>query len=376
MLYMALLMPLLIVCRAVIVLQINKYWKILLALAVLAAALKYQIVHFFGGGMFFAPDLPAEILITANWIYAWELMFFILLAGSETILSVVKIIRKLQKKTLPADFRHCNNVLNLILLICGGIFAGYLMFAGMRQPEVKELNIVCEKLPAAADNLRIVLLADLHIDRINSGSKIRKIVEKVNVLAPDLIIIAGDVVDGTVKQRSDDVKLLGDLRSRYGVYGVPGNHEYFSGYTQWMEFFESINLKMLKNSHVKLPCGIYLAGVTDHAAKRRNLPMPDVAKAVQGIDRHEFVLLASHRPSEAIKASALGIDLQFSGHTHGGMIRGFDLIVARFNDYLVSGLYRINGLQLYVSNGTLIWNGFPFRLGRSSEITLITLKKQ
>jgi predicted MPP superfamily phosphohydrolase len=182
-------------------------------------------------------------------------------------------------------------------------------------------------------------------------------------------------VDGTVQQRGSDAALLKDLRARYGVYGVPGNHEYFSGYAEWMEFFRSINLQMLENTHRELPNGIYLAGITDRAARRRDLPMPDVEKSLQGIDKNAFTILLAHRPAYTDIASKLGADLQLSGHTHGGMIYGLDKIVARFNDYFAAGLYKIGDMNLYISCGTMIWNGFPFRLGTSPEITLITLKK-
>ena len=374
MLYLALLMPLMIIFRAVTVLKINKYYKSILIFLTLAAAFKFQIVYFFGGPMFFAPDLPPAILVAASWVYAVAVSFFVLLAAAEIILLIYRVLIKIQRKKLPENFRHHNNTGNLVLLCLSAMLAAWVIFSGMRQPAIKNLVINDEDLPQQAENMRIVLLADLHIDRINSGSKIEQIVAKTNALKPDLIIIAGDIVDGTLSQRKNDVQILQKLSAKYGVFGVPGNHEYFSGYADWMKFFKQINLQMLENTHVKLPNNIYLAGITDLAAKRRNLPVPDVEKAVQGIDKKEFVLLMSHRPSEAVKAAELGVDLTLSGHTHGGMIRGFDLIVARFNDNFVAGLYQINDLKLYVSNGTMIWNGFPFRLGRSSEITLITLK--
>ena len=224
--------------------------------------------------------------------------------------------------------------------------------------------------------MRIVMLTDLHIDSVNRGDKLQQIVAAVNSYLPDLVVITGDVVDGTVQQRGRDVAFLKHLHTQYGVYGVPGNHEYFSGYAEWMEFFRSINLQMLENTHCELPNGIYLAGITDRAARRRGLPMPDVEKSLQGIDKNAFTILLAHRPAYADTASKLGADLQLSGHTHGGMIYGLDKIVARLNDNFAAGSYKVNDMLLYVSSGTMIWSGFPFRLGSSSEITVITLKRK
>ena len=374
--YLALLVPILIISRAVAVLRIGIVWKILLSLIVLAAALKFPIIYYLGGKMFFAPDLPAAILIFANWIYAAMIIFFLLLAVSEFFLLFWKMFYWISKHPLPANFRTSNNFFNLALLVAGMIFSTFMLYSGLRQPMVKELLVTSSQIPPAADNMRIVMLTDLHIDSVNRGDKLQQIVAAVNSYLPDLVVITGDVVDGTVQQRGRDVAFLKHLHTKYGVYGVPGNHEYFSGYAEWMEFFRSINLQMLENTHCELPNGIYLAGITDRAARRRGLPMPDVEKSLQGIDKNAFTILLAHRPAYADTASKLGADLQLSGHTHGGMIYGLDKIVARLNDNFAAGSYKVNDMLLYVSSGTMIWSGFPFRLGSSSEITVITLKRK
>ena len=240
---------------------------------------------------------------------------------------------------------------------------------------MREYEFASRAVPESADNFRIAVLADLHIDTLTRAGRIRRIVQQTNELKPDLVLIAGDIVDGTVEQRKSDAAVLNELTAPRGIYAVPGNHEYFSGYAQWMEFFKTGSIKMLENCSVELPEKIYLAGVTDFAARKRGLAMPDVKTAVEGIAPEAFVILLAHRPGEAAKACKLGVDLQISGHTHGGMIYGIDRLVGRFNDNLFSGWYTVGGdLRLYISNGTAIWNGFPFRLGRASEITVITLK--
>lgn len=372
--YLVIFMPALVIWRAVLPLKVSKYSKVLLTVAVLLAAFKFQIIYALGGPMFFAPDVPPWVLVTGNLLYGWSFFFFFLLAISEIILLIWRVIAHLRKKKLSEKFRKYNNRLNLILLITALLLTLYALYEGACQPRVKEFTYTSQAIPAAADGIRIAVLADLHIDVLTRAPRIRKIVAKTNALQPDLTVIVGDIVDGTVAQRSKDVSVLNELAAPLGIYAVAGNHEYFSGYSEWMEFFKSSKIRMLENSSVKLPNNIYIAGVTDFMARKRSLPLPDARKALQNILPEEFVIYLAHRPGEAAKAAPLGADLQFSGHTHGGMIWGFDRIVGRFNDNFYSGWYKLGTLDLYVSNGTAIWNGFPFRLGRASEITLITLK--
>ena len=135
-------------------------------------------------------------------------------------------------------------------------------------------------------------------------------------------------------------------------------------------------MNLLENLHVRLPNGIYLAGVSDPAARGFGEPVPDIVKAVRGIPQGRFILLLAHRPGQAHAAAKSGAALQLSGHTHGGMVYGLDWFVGRFNGGYVSGLYEVGGMKLYVSNGTSIWNGFPIRLGHESEITLLTLRSR
>ena len=160
-----------------------------------------------------------------------------------------------------------------------------------------------------------------------------------------------------------------------GVYGAPGNHEYYSGYGSWIPFFEKNGIRMLQNQSVKLPNGVYLAGITDRTAKRLKREYPDPEKAAKGIKKTDCSILLSHNPEEAYRAYHF-FDLQLSGHTHGGMVWGMDYLVKKMNGNLVSGLYQIGDMKLYLTNGTCIWSGFPIRFGRPSEIALITLSRE
>jgi uncharacterized protein len=139
-----------------------------------------------------------------------------------------------------------------------------------------------------------------------------------------------------------------------------------------------MGMRVLENDHAVLERDggrLVLAGVTDLSARRTGHPAPDLAAAIKDAPKDVPVILLDHQPRDAPRAAALGIALQLSGHTHGGMVVGLDRLTARANNGYVSGQYEIDGMTLYVNNGTALWPGFALRLGRPSELTRITLRR-
>lgn len=364
-------------CRAILPLRLKWGWKALLAVLLAVAAFKFHLLHLFGGPMFFSPVLPEGVLLAAAWLFsALFLFFFLLLAVDVARLLYLLVLFCLRKKRTER-FRIIGNRVNLALLVFAAVLATVGMVGGTGVPRVKEETVAVNHLPEGADGLTVAVLADLHVDGITRADRIRKIVERTNALNPDIVIIAGDFVDGTVPVHGDDLRPLADLKARYGVFGVPGNHEYYSGYEEWMEFLPTLGIRMLHNEHVQTGRGaVVLAGVTDPVAGIMGKEEPDIRKALAGAPEKGVRILASHQPRLAPEAAAHGVDLQVSGHTHGGMIAGIDRLVARFNEGFVSGLYTVGNMKLYVSNGAGIWNGFPIRIGVPSEIVLIRLRKE
>ena len=130
---------------------------------------------------------------------------------------------------------------------------------------------------------------------------------------------------------------------------------------------------MLLNQSTLLPNGVYLCGITDNTAANTSRELPDPKGVARELPEQNCSILLAHRPSAAVNTKDY-FDLQLSGHTHGGMIYGLDLILKYLNSGFVSGLYQVGDMQLYLSNGTFLWNRFPIRFGRFSEISLIQLK--
>ncbi len=244
----------------------------------------------------------------------------------------------------------------------------------MRIPPLKDIEVGIRGLPRQFDGYTILQLTDLHISRLFPASWARAVVERSNDLGADLIAITGDLIDGTLDARRADIESLRDLKATDGVYVISGNHEYIFGYSTWMAHFAALGLLSLENRHIVLDRNgskLVLAGITDRASRRTGHPVRDLAAILEGVT----VILLDHQPSDARHAAKLGVALQLSGHTHGGLILGIDRLAARANAGYVSGRYDVDGMTLYVNNGTALWPGFALRLGRPSELTRITLRQ-
>ena len=246
----------------------------------------------------------------------------------------------------------------------------------LRPPEVRRVEIALERWPRALDGFRIAQISDLHIGPILGREFAAGVTARVNALAPDLVAVTGDLVDGSVRRLADEVAPLAALRARHGVFFVTGNHDHYSGASAWAGRARELGMRVLRNERVEIAvdgAGFDLIGVDDHrgnpaAADGRE----DLPRALAGRDPSRPALLLAHDPSSFKRASRAGIDLQLSGHTHGGQIWPFVYLVRLAVPY-VAGLYTRNGSRLYVSCGTGFW-GPAMRLRAPAEISEITLR--
>ncbi len=252
---------------------------------------------------------------------------------------------------------------------------GAALVSGLAAPRLARHHIELTRWPQELDGLRIVQISDIHIGSMIHAPFARSIVERVNALEPDLIAVTGDLVDGPVHHLEAEVAPFADLHARHGVYFVLGNHDYYSGADAWLEHVRKLGMYPLRNEHVRIErdeASFLLAGVDDH---RGHLFGPghgeDVPAAVEGRIPDEALILLAHDPSTFRAAQRHGVDLQLSGHTHGGQIWPFDLLVRAAVGF-VSGHYRRGESQLVVSHGTGYW-GPPMRLRAPAEIVEITL---
>ncbi len=248
----------------------------------------------------------------------------------------------------------------------------------MRVPRVKRLDVHVPRLGGGLDGTRVVVLADTHFGPIDRADWSTRVAEAVNALDAHVVVHAGDIADGTPARRREQSAPLGTIRSRLAKVYVTGNHEYFGEAQGWLDRMAELGWEPLHNRHVVVERGgetLVLAGVDDVTAESSGLAghRANLLGALAGTDPERPVLLVAHQPKFVAQAAAAGVDLQVSGHTHGGQIWPFNFLV-RLDQPVVHGLSRHGErTQLYTSRGTGFW-GPPFRVFAPSEITLLTLR--
>ncbi|MDX2594098.1 MULTISPECIES: metallophosphoesterase [Streptomyces] len=239
----------------------------------------------------------------------------------------------------------------------------------LRGPRVKRVTVPLARLPRAAHGFRIAVVSDIHLGPVLGRSFAQRVVDTVNATQPDLIAVVGDLVDGSVKDLGPAAAPLAGLTARHGAYFVTGNHEYFSGAEQWVAEVRTLGLHPLENARTELP-HFDLAGVNDLQGESEGRG-PDFGRALGDRDRTRACVLLAHQPVQIHEAVRYGVDLQLSGHTHGGQLWPGNLVAAAANP-TVAGLERYGDTQLYVSRGAGAW-GPPTRVGAPSDVTVVEL---
>lgn len=346
--------------------------KVAAGIVLLVVSQKYFLYEKIGGS-FLAPRLPLPIFLSMEVLYAvFVLLFFLLLTrdGLTLLLWISRCLGTSWRLPFPAAVRDTGIVMAALIL------GGWGAWQSIRVPDVRTVEIPVAGLSDRLDGFTLIQLSDIHIGLLLKKDWLAEVVRKTNSLAPDLVVLTGDMIDGSPGELEQDIAPLGDLRAHYGVYGVTGNHEYYFQAEQWLPVFRQLGVDMLQNEHRTVLVNgaeLVLAGIPDPRALRFGGHGPDARKALEGAPDAVRILLA-HQPSGA--ADNIGADIQLSGHTHGGHLFFLKPLVAAFNEGFVNGLYDVNGMKLYVSPGTGIWAGFSCRLGVPSEITRIVLRAE
>ncbi|GAB3480243.1 metallophosphoesterase [Amycolatopsis cihanbeyliensis] len=251
---------------------------------------------------------------------------------------------------------------------------GYGVTVAMGPPSITRVPITLRRLDPRASGCRIALISDIHLGPIIGRRFTQRIVDLVNAERPDAVAIVGDLVDGDVPALADAAAPLADLSSTHGTFFVTGNHEYYVGYRQWVEHVRTLGITALRNQRVTITHNggrFELAGVNDATAYQWQ-DAADVAAAMRGRDPERAAVLLAHQPVDVADAVAQDVDLQLSGHTHGGQLTPFELLVSQ-QQGVVAGHYRFGDTQLYVTRGAGFW-GPPVRVGAPPDITIVELR--
>jgi uncharacterized protein len=258
------------------------------------------------------------------------------------------------------------------IVTVGSIIAGG--YINALRPRIKTLEITIPKRAGNLNGLNVVMASDIHLGTIVGRNRFSHIVEMINGLKPDIVLLAGDVVDEDIEPviRLNLGEMLRSIKSKYGTYAIPGNHEYIGGAEKAFKYLREHNVQLLRDSSVLIDSSFWLIGRDDRDKMRfTGKGRKEVAELMENVDHAFPVILMDHQPFAFDKAVEAGVDLQFSGHTHNGQMWPFNYITGAI--YEVDwGYLRKGNTQFYVSNGAGTW-GPPIRIGNSPEIVQVKI---
>ena len=241
-------------------------------------------------------------------------------------------------------------------------------------PAVTRFEVSSPQLPAAFDGTRVALVTDLHAGAVRSATFTQQVVDLVNAEQPDLVVVAGDLVDGPAERYAAEIAPLSGVDAPLGVFATTGNHEIFTDTANWVRAFEDVGLDVLRNESVLLQrdgASMVLAGVDD--ATGEDTFAPDYDAALNGVDPGRFSLLSAHQPVQAFEVEGRGVDLQLSGHTHGGQMWPINYLVP-LQQPMLEGMATIAGTPVVTSRGVGAW-GPAVRVAAPPEVPIITLRR-
>ncbi|WP_436492706.1 metallophosphoesterase [Actinokineospora sp. HUAS TT18] len=349
----------------------TRRWRLVGALALVAMALLTVS----------ALALPRVIGIdAARWLvwpgYLWIAVMFYLFVAL-LVLEVPRLVLRLRDRGKPVDESRRLFLARGAAVVAGvaaPTVVGVGMVSALGAPEVKRIAVPIRRLDPAFAGFRIAVVSDIHLGPILGRAHTERLVRMINETQPDMVAMVGDLADGTVAELGRAAEPLRDLVSREGTFFVTGNHEYYSGHQQWITELDRLGLHYLRNERTQITRGgasFDLAGVTDVTGESFD-DGPDFGAALRDRDPAKPVVLLAHQPVQVESAARDGVDLQLSGHTHGGQIYPFHHIV-ELQQPGVSGLSKVDDTWLYVTNGAGFW-GPPVRVGAPPDITVIELR--
>lgn len=326
-----------------------------------------------GSGEVFSPSWGRYVAFPGlSWLAA--LMYLVL--GS-LLIGVAAGVVRLVGRTRRRDTARARTTVvrrSSAVLVLGTVAAVGYGIVEAATPQVTRTVVPLAALPDRFDGMRVAVISDLHVGPTRGADFVDDVVESVMGERPDLIVVAGDLVDGTVDLVGPELEPLSRLAAPMGVVVTSGNHEFYAGDGgAWLDLYDSLGLTVLRNESTVLERdgeSIDLVGVEDATAPEPY--EPDLASALTGTDPERFQLLVAHQPLQAVEASDRGVDMQVSGHTHGGQIWPVVYLVP-LQQPSVQGLDTIGNTTLYTTRGAGTW-GPPVRVGAPPEISVLELR--
>ncbi|MEU3739904.1 metallophosphoesterase [Streptomyces sp. NPDC032198] len=310
--------------------------------------------------------IVGDTLLGVSWVlFTWSVLLGVLLRTALALAGA-------------GDGQYRARIVTWAVLGTAAVLLAWGYAEARRVPRVRHLDVQLPRLGAGLDGTRVALITDTHYGPLDRARWSARVCDTVNTLEADLVCHTGDIADGTADRRRAQAAPLGTVRAARARVYVTGNHEYYSEAQGWVDLMDELGWEPLRNRHLLLERGgdtLVVAGVDDVTAESSGLAghRAHLAGALDGADPDLPVLLLAHQPKFVDRAAAGGVDLQLSGHTHGGQIWPFHHLV-RIDQPALAGLSRHGDRTLlYTSRGTGFW-GPPFRIFAPSEITLLVLR--
>lgn len=357
----------LLINRAIPKISIYLYWAMFIFLAlsfVIARLGKNKVPHYFEKFL---------NVLGGYWMAAF--LYFIILLG---VIDIVKLILGIKRfafigtDTLQKLY-FISNVGAIIIVAILLVYGTY----NATNLKTTKYAIKINKDAGKLKKLNVVMLSDLHLGDIVDKQRLSKMVSKINELRPDIVILAGDIIDDYIEPFIE--QNMGEefkkIHSKYGVYAVLGNHEYYGGTTDKIayEYENTANFKLLRDKTVKIDNSFYLVGREDLSYERYSkTKRKEIDELLYDTDKLLPIIVIDHQPANLMEGEKAGVDLQFSGHTHKGQLLPANIVTKRVfeNDF---GLLTKGTYNLVVSSGVGTW-GPPIRIGTASEIVQVEIE--
>ena len=314
----------------------------------------------------------ARVLAYGGYIWMSTIFIFFVISVSIDISRLCIIVfSSITKINLPHTI-HSGLVFFLVSAVASIAVTSY-GYHEARTIRTERIGIETSKLPPGVDKLTIVQISDVHLGLINKDVRLRRVVEIIKDINPDIVVSTGDLVDGQINTLNGLSDILKELQPRYGKYAIMGNHEFYAGVKISEDFTRQAGFEMLRQRSVTVKNLVNIVGVDDtgHGGMRASVP---ARQLLEGVPRNIFTVFLKHRPE--VDNTLLGLfDLQLSGHTHGGQVYPFRYIT-QVSFPKVAGLYPLDdNTVLYVSRGTGTW-GPPIRFLTPPEVTVFEIIRQ
>jgi uncharacterized protein len=315
----------------------------------------------------------SDILVWVGSFWFAAILYFLLIVIFFDVLRVINSSTPLYPAYATFNYEKTKQIVFFFsILLVGGILTyGYF---NAKNPVIQKMEFKINKNCGELKELNLVMISDLHLGTIIENSRLTGIIDKINSLNPDIILLAGDIVDEDLKPviRNNLGKTLKNLKSKYGTYGITGNHEYIGGVEEACTYLNANNIIMLRDSVVKIDNAFYIIGREDKDIKTfTGKKRKSLEELVKQVDKSYPVILMNHQPFDLDESVKNEIDLQLSGHTHDGQLFPLNFITKLIFE-VSSGYLRKGQTNFYVSTGVGTW-GPPVRIGNSPEIVNIKL---